>query len=121
MRRLRFGTEQVDKDRFDILYSGICVSNRGIGRTELVTFNHLLEKLESVGKPIEEPVRMPDGSTPVRFTLSDAGGTVGLEEPEFMLLNEFHNQVRWSPTAAKTALETYNWIENLPEEKLSLA
>lgn len=114
MRRLTFGTEQVDKDRFDVLYGGICVSQRGIARTELVTFNRLMEKLENVAEPIENPPK----DAVVLFELGNSGGVVELEEAEFTLMNEFHNTVKWAPQGAKKAQEMYNWLANIPEDKV---
>lgn len=116
MRRLSFGTEQVDKDRFDILYSGICVSPRGVQRTELATVNSLMGKLEGVGKKIAKA----KSDSPVQFELSDEGGVVLLEEPEFEMVNEFHGMVRWSTIVAKKAEETYNWLDHIPQEKLEI-
>jgi hypothetical protein len=117
MRRLSFGTEQVDKDRFDILYSGLCMSPRGVQRTELVTFNSLLTKLEDVAKRIENPPPL----SPVHFELGDKGGVALLEEPEFALLNAFHDQVKWTSIATRKAAEAYKWLSEIAEEKLELA
>ena len=114
MRRLSFGTGEVDRDRFDILYSGICMSEKGINRTELSTFNHLLEKLESVGKRI-------DGAKAdafVQYTLRDSGGEVLLEDAEYAMVNALHESIRWTKISARRAEEAYHWFENIPREVL---
>ena len=115
MRRLSFGTEQVDKDRFDILYAGICVSDRGINRTELNTFNHLVAKLEEIAKPIEGVKE----SAAVKFELDDDGGEVLLENTEYGLVNDLHSSIKWTKFSAKKAEETYTWFENIVDEVLT--
>jgi len=114
MRSLSFGTEQVDKDRFDILYGGACVSERGIMRTELNTFNRIMAKFEEVAKPIDG---MPE-KAPVKFELGDTGGTIILEEPEYKLLNDLHDVIRWGKIKAKEAEDTYKWLAAIPRTSL---
>ncbi len=114
MRRLIFGTTKQDEDRFDILYGGLCVSPKGVGRTELNTFNGLLAKLEEIAKPLE----IRPGAH-VKFQLGDEGGDVLLEESEYKFLNEMHAEVRWvGSESPRKAAETYTWLDAIPNEKL---
>ena len=111
MRRLSFGTEQQDRDRFDILYGGLCVSPAGVGKADLKNFVSLIEKFESVGKPAEGSV--------VKFQLGDEGGDILLEESEFSLLKSMHEPIRWvGPESPRKAASTYAWLEAIPETKL---
>lgn len=114
MRSLSFGTEQVDKDRFDILYGGACVSSRGVARTELNTFNSVMKKLEEISKPITSA---PEQAL-VKFELGDEGGTVLLEESEYKLLNEMHDPVKWAKSHTVMAEEAYNWYKAVEKTTL---
>lgn len=114
MRSLSFGTEEQDKDRFDILYGGACVSPRGVARTELNTFNGLMKKMEEIAKPIEG---VAEGAQ-CKFELSDEGGTVLLEESEYKLLNEMHDMVKWTKNYAAKAEEAYKWYAGIPKTTL---
>lgn len=114
MRSLSFGTEQVDKNRFDILYGGACVSPKGVSRTELNTFNNLMRKLEQVAKPIEGI----SANAQCKFELSDEGGVVNLEETEYTLLDELHNFVKWAKSHAEMAEEAYDWFSSIPKTSI---
>jgi hypothetical protein len=114
MRSLSFGTAEVDRDRFDILYGGACVSPRGVARTELNTFNGLMKKLEEVGKPIEGVSEQAQ----CKFELSDEGGQVLLEEQEYRLLNEMHDMVKWTKNFAGKAEEAYKWFASISKTTL---
>lgn len=115
MRKLTFGTEQLDKDRFDILYGGLCVSPRGVGKMELGTFASLVEKFQEIGKEIAGV----DKNAICRHELGDDGGEIILEEEEFNLLNNMHSEVKWrGSTIPVMANEAYKWLDGIEKFKL---
>lgn len=114
MRSLQFGTEQVDKDNFDIIYGGACFSSRGINRTEVTTFNRMMGKLEEVGKLIPG---VPDKAQ-CKFELGDEPGEVLLEDGEYKLLDQLHDEVKWaSKDAIIKAEKAYEFLKAAPTVK----
>lgn len=114
MRSLKFSTEQQDKDNFDIVYGGACFSNRGISRTEVTTFNRLMAKLEEVGKTITGV----SDKAQCKFELGDDGGEVLLEDGEYRLLDQLHDEVKWASKDAIVKAETaYEFLKTAPTVK----
>lgn len=115
MRKLTFGTEQLDKDRFDILYGGLCVSPRGLGRTELGTYTSLVEKFQEIAKEIVGVNK----NEVCQHELGDEGGDIILEEEEFNLLNSMHAEIKWRGTKIPLmANEAYKWLDGIEKFKL---
>lgn len=115
MRKMTFGTEKLDRDRFDVLYGGLCVSPRGLLRTELGTFTSLVEKFQEIAKEIDGVV---EGAV-CRYELGEDGGDLILEENEFKLLNDMHTEVKWRGTQVPLmAKEAYEWLDAIEKFKL---
>ncbi len=113
MYTLKFGTEDVDKRRFEYIYDGFIIGgslpvnsskNIQILRREL----RLLTKLESISEeyPCGKKVYQDE---PKRKTI---GGEISLPDDEFDLLVNYIAAVPWnSGNPARWALEAIDWMK----------
>lgn len=84
MRRLTFG-ESNDSKKFSLCYQALVFAQAPLARNELRTHGSLLTKLEAIGEPAN-PGRKPDD---VELWHCPAGGSILLEDAEYLLLRRF--------------------------------
>ncbi len=105
MRRLDF-TGPEAKERFDILYSGLVETPRGLeAPTETRVIGKILDKLEAVGQSYQATKEGP-----VTYVLSSGGGIVDLEDAEFALMAECLKAVKWLSRGARKATDAVDWF-----------
>lgn len=118
MRRLSFGTEKVDRDRFDVIYGGFVINPEGFDKKEGRVASRVMRKFEEIGKPIGGTV---DENKRVKFELGDDGGDVLLEEAEITLLKEKLEKVRFVGDTVHKQTDALDWLDEIKEEKLPKA
>lgn len=111
MRRLAFeGTE--GQSRWDILYGAMLVNPEGYAKEARRVARHVLEKLESIAKPVEDQTLLAkfqyDGEEPRELVF---------EEGEFTLLKDTVDKIPWTRSSVVMADKVMDWLETLQREK----
>lgn len=106
MRYLEFTLEE-DEKKYEILYQGCVGTTRGFEGQDLRVFSNVLDKLEKLGRPVDDS----DGAT---FALTHSG-IVALEDAEFRLMMEAYNKVRWTPKGVRSAADVRDWLQDAPK------
>ena len=125
MKRLTFGTEEVDKENYKLLYEGLTTNTRGYSApTETRIIGKVLDAFEAIGKTTTITLITRQDGTPItRDTfILNGGGNVDLEDAEYALAKDAlgPNHMKWSPMFCREvtrAMELFQAAKAPPKEE----
>jgi hypothetical protein len=106
VRRLAFEGKE-GTERWDVLYGAMLVNPEGYAREARRVARKVLEKLEHLGKPVE------DLNMLAKFQFDEESGPreLQLEEAEFVLLRDTVDKIPWTRHAVVLADKTIEWLD----------
>lgn len=122
MRKLNFGTDQADKDNFQMLYTGFLLGTpegglKGLAKNRLAM--RIMDKFDSIAKKDSDykdgdrrPM-LPTGDLAMEL---NGGGEIVLESQEYEMLKGHVENAPWLPGAARRVVAALEFLESAPEE-----
>lgn len=111
MRSLAFAGKE-GQERWDILYGAMLVNPEGYAREARRVARRVLEKLESIAKPVA------DQNVLAKFEFDPAEPQeLKFEEGEFTLLKDTVDKIPWTRSSVVLADKVMDWLETIEREK----
>ncbi len=116
MKRLAFGTEEVDWENYKLLYEGLTTNTRNYtAPRETRTIGKVLDSFEAIGKSSAIVIGIKPDGTPVmgEIFLLNGGGNVDLEDAEYALAKESlaPPHMRWKAAGARRVTRAMEFFE----------
>lgn len=122
MRKLEFGTEDQDREVFQMLYTGFLLGTpeggiRGLAKNRVAM--KIMDKFESIAKEekdYKDGDRRPMAPTGDPILELNGGGSIVLESAEYEMLKGHVENAPWLPAAARRVVRALTFLEEAPEE-----
>lgn len=118
MYKLDFTDDEQGRERFEICYQAIVMTNKDVTRENEDDFIHTLKKLKSISLESrdDQGKKIKLGGIVLR-DLQDGGGTIELERSEHSLLLDCIKRPIWRPIVLEQKKECENWIAGMLVDK----
>jgi hypothetical protein len=116
---LHFDDNDVSRDRFTLLYQGLCLSTKG---QQARDFKQL--KKEGALRRKFEAVSMPSAPPPNRFQFVERVPIlpmqIEVDQEDLDLLKDYCTAVAWTPMVSDLVVDAVEWAWGAPEKERAL-
>lgn len=116
---LQFDNDDVSRDRFSLLYQGLCLSSKGQQPRDLKQLKKegsLRKRFERISTPIAAPA--------ARWQFVEREPTlpsvIEVDQEDLDMLREYCTAVAWAPMCSDLVADAIEWAWGAPEKKSAL-